>query len=235
MLKEIIVEIRDKAACNYIAKRLEPHEGVECEVKTGRHYVRYLLDFSPEYLYIVKGIVLDCLLLLKKLKYLALNTKIADSDYPMTSLLCSLVYFEHTSERSKINKLVMNTRVFNITGLYNFRMQEIIDGWQELVDITLSLMASGCSDSDVYNVTTFMMAPNSKPETSIFIADIDNLLLTNLSVGGIIDIQPLFESPTSNLIAAIASQCPAEVVVESGAISDNLLECLKSITKLKTI
>lgn len=233
MQKEIIVSNKDVRELEFIKRRLNSIEGATLEISEGRHFVRINIDFAPEWLYFVKGAVIDCLLLVKKMEFITENINLQNINVPFATLISSLLYFEHTSERSRINKLVINTRNFNIDGIYDFRMGEFKEAWRELVDITNSLIASGCTETDIYNVTTFMMSPNIKQDKALFIADVDRLLLTNLSMGGIVDIPQLFEEPQYNLIAAIISECPAEVVVESGKISEDLLKCLKNILKVK--
>lgn len=235
MQKHIVLSNGATDDIDFILRELQTLQQVDIGVAKGRHFTRIDLEFEPERLETVKNTVVDTLAINRKKKYILSETNIDTAHYSMVALISALIYFDHDDERMAIANALNNTRTYSIEGLYSFRMKSIIENWSEIVSLTKSLLDTDYSESDIYNVVSFMMSPRLKPDKSIFIADIDNMIVTNVSEGGVIRIKKIFDEPLNNLIAVIAEECPSEVLINSEDVENPMVRCLKNFVKIKVL
>lgn len=235
MQKHIVLSNGATDDIKFILRELQTLQQVDIGVAKGRHFTRIDLEFEPERLDTVKNTVVDTLAINRKKRYIISETNIDTEHYPMVALISALIYFDHDDERMAIANSLNNTRTYSIEGVYSFRMKSIIENWAEIVSLTKSLLDTDYSESDIYNVVSFMMSPRLKPDKSIFIADIDNMIVTNVSEGGVIRIKRIFDEPLNNLIAVIAEECPSEVLINSEDAENPMVRCLKNFVKIKVL
>lgn len=235
MQKHIVLSNGATDDIDFILRELQTLQQVDIGVAKGRHFTRIDLEFEPERLETVKNTVVDTLAINRKKKYILSETNIDTAHYSMVALISALIYFDHDDERMAIANALNNTRTYSIEGLYSFRMKSIIENWSEIVSLTKSLLDTDYSESDIYNVVSFMMSPRLKPDKSVFIADIDNMIVTNVSEGGVIRIKKIFDEPLNNLIAVIAEECPSEVLINSEDVENPMVRCLKNFVKIKVL
>lgn len=235
MQKHIVISNGATDDIDFILRELQTLQQVDIGATKGRHFTRIDLEFEPERLDLVKDTVVDTLAINRKKKYILNETNIDTEHFPMVALISALIYFDHEDERAAVGNALNNTRTYSIEGLYSFRMKNIIENWAEIVSLTKSLLDTDYSENDIYNVVSFMMSPRLKIDKSIFIADIDNMILTNVSEGGVIRIKHIFDEPLNNLIAAVAEECPSEVLINSEDVDNPLVRCLKNFVKIKIL
>lgn len=235
MQKHIVISNGATDDIDFILRELQALEQVDIGATKGRHFTRIDLEFEPERLESVKDTVVDTLVINRKKKYILSETNIDTEHFSMVALISALIYFDHDDERTAIANALNNTRTYSIEGLYSFRMKSIIENWSEIVSLTKSLLDTDYSENDIYNVVSFMMSPRLKSDKSIFLADIDNMILTNVSEGGVIRIKNIFNEPLNNLIAAVVEECPSEALINSEDAENPLVRCLKNFVKIKIL
>lgn len=232
--KEIVLSGSKSDTIQYCLKRLESMNAV-ISLHEGKLYTQISVAVDNANYGELINLITYLLIIDKKFEYLINNIAIKEYDQCLCALVSSLVYFDSVQEASRVNRIISGRDKYIIDGLYNFKLQELIEGWRELVDLTNSLLASGYNEVDIFNVINFMMSPRIKPDKSIFIADIKSLLITNVSKGGVIDVPDLYHNDEYNLINAIIAECPTEVIIEGESMDKSILKTLKNIVKIKII
>lgn len=232
--KEIVLSSAKGDVLQYCLRKLEAMNAVT-SVTVGKHYTHIAVGVDSACYGELIELVCYLLIVDRKYEYLVANINVKDYNQCLCALLSSIIYFDHVQEASRVAKIISGRDKYVIDGIYNFRLGDLIEGWQELVDLTNSLLTSGYNEVDIYNVINFMMSPRLKPDKSIFIADIKSLLLTNVSKGGMIEVPDLYHNDEFNLINAIIAECPTEVIIEGESMNKSILKTLKNIVKVKII
>ncbi len=141
------------------------------------------------------------------------------------SLICSLVHFDRSYEVNQLCRAIAETADFNVDGLYNFRLQELKQNWEEVVDLASRLMAS--TDSDSYDIAAFITSTDGAKSRLV----LKQGRLVNVTTGKEVKILPIFDSFEFNLIMAIIGESPSEIVVDDN-FSKDMRDTLKHIATL---
>lgn len=233
--KQVIVARGREGEKTEIINRLNQIDGIVIDVSNGEKFTIINAEFPDLEEVRFKLTIVKSLLITRKFEYIYDRIKISNMSLAVCTLLSSLVYFDNIQEMKQLSRIIGNTDVYSLDGIYNFRMGEIVDSWNELVELTNSLLLGAHTETDIYNVAGFMMASRLKGEKSIFIADYPSMLITNVSKGGLIDVLNLYDNAEFNLLNAIIAECPTEVIVEKDTLHDELVSTLKNFVKIKMI
>ncbi len=142
------------------------------------------------------------------------------------SLLCSLVHFDRNYEENLLQKAVTSTADFNVDGLYNFRLNELKNNWNEVVDLTARLMAS--TDSDSYDIASFITSTEGAKARLI----LDKKGVFNATTGREVKILPVFNDYEYDLIMAVIGESPSEISVSGVTLSKDMLSALRRVAVL---
>lgn len=234
MLKEIIMSSTRRDEAEKLVRSLQALN-TNVEYNEGKHYVRMSVNVDDSLLNKVVQMVVDEIIVRRKFEYITSRLAIDEMTHCLCVLVSALVYFEHNQEWQRVAKKLTTTQCYNIDGLFDFQIDDLISEWQELVELTNSLLKSGYNDTDIYNVASFMLSPRIKAEKSIFIADIKGQLVTNVTKGGMVEVIDLYKDTEYNLINAIIAECPSELIVEGEIATSKLVLTLKNLLKVKII
>ena len=143
------------------------------------------------------------------------------------SLICSLVHFDRRYEENLLRRALAETADFNVDGLYNFRLMELKQNWEEVISLATRLMDS--TDSDAYDISAFITSTDNADNR----VAIDNGEVYNLTTGKKANILNVFDNDEFNLIMAVIGQFPEEIIVERTPISKEMKDTLKHIAHLE--
>lgn len=143
------------------------------------------------------------------------------------SLVCSLVHFDRRFEENHLRRALAETADFNVDGLYNFRLMELKQNWEEVISLATRLMDS--TDSDAYDISAFITSTDNADNR----VAIDSGEVYNLTTGKRVDVLDIFDNDEFNLIMAVISQCPEEIIVERSNLTRDMLTTLKRIAHLE--
>ena len=142
------------------------------------------------------------------------------------SLICSLVHFDRRYEENILRKRVAETADFNVDGLYNFRLQDLKQNWEEVISLASRLMSS--TDSDTYDIASFITSTDNAGNR----VAIDSGQIFNLTTGERADLLDIFDNDEFNIIMAVIGECPSEIIVERTQISKEMKDTLNRIAEL---
>ena len=80
-----------------------------------------------------------------------------------------------------------------------------------------------------------MLSSRINADKTIFIAEYPEIMLTNVTDGVMCDIFGVYGNCEFDLIDSLVSECPKEVIVESGKVSKELVDVLKIIMEVKLL
>lgn len=142
------------------------------------------------------------------------------------SLICSLVHFDRRYEENILRKRVAETADFNVDGLYNFRLQDLKQNWDEVISLASRLMSS--TDSDAYDIASFITSTDSAGNR----VAIDSGQIFNLTTGERADLLDIFDNEEFNIIMAVIGECPSEIIVERTPLSKEMKDTLNRIAEI---
>lgn len=143
--------------------------------------------------------------------------------HPTCSLICSLVHFDKGYEVNMLRRAIAETADFNVDGLYNFRLKEMKQNWEEVAELACRLVTS--TDRDTYDVASFITSTEGAKNRLA----IDHGRVYNVTDGIEVEVVPVFDEYEFNLIMAVIGQNPKEIIVENTALSKEMLSTLKHI------
>ena len=143
------------------------------------------------------------------------------------SLVCSLVHFDRRYEENLLRRALAETADFNVDGLYNFRLMELKQNWDEVISLASRLMSS--TDSDAYDISAFITSTDNADNR----VAIDSGEVYNLTTGKKVNILNIFDDDEFNLIMAVIGECPEEIIVERSNLTRSMLDTLKRIAHLE--
>ena len=143
------------------------------------------------------------------------------------SLICSLVHFDRRYEENMLRRALAETADFNVDGLFNFRLMEMKQNWEEVISLATRLMNS--TDSDAYDISAFITSTDNADNR----VAIDSGQVFNLTTGKKAEVLKVFDNDEYNLIMAVIGESPEEIIVERTLISKEMKDTLKHIAHLE--
>lgn len=143
------------------------------------------------------------------------------------SLICSLVHFDRRYEENMLRRALAETADFNVDGLFNFRLMEMKQNWEEVISLATRLMNS--TDSDAYDISAFITSTDNADNR----VAIDSGEVYNLTTGKKAEVLKVFDNDEYNLIMAVIGESPEEIIVERTPISKEMKDTLKHIAHLE--
>ncbi len=143
------------------------------------------------------------------------------------SLICSLVHFDRRYEENMLRRALAETADFNVDGLFNFRLMEMKQNWEEVISLATRLMNS--TDSDAYDISAFITSTDNADNR----VAIDSGQVFNLTTGKKAEVLKVFDNDEYNLIMAVIGENPEEIIVERSNLTRDMLTTLKRIAHLE--
>jgi len=120
-----------------------------------------------------------------------------------------------------------------VDGIVNFRLRELVDEWKELGEIISGTLCKGFGEKEIYSLALYMLG--ERKNMSLFIADSNEILITNVSQGGLVNVPEIYSDKIHNIINAIVKYGASEVVIERGNADKELLNALRNIVDVKIL
>ena len=181
----------------------------------------------------VREVICDVILNNIKQKYIISSIGRRKIDASLCALISSMLYYDHDKEREYTLKQISALKNYCIDGIVNFRLRQIVEEWQELGNILASTLAKGYGEKEIYSLALYMLGDRKK--TSLFIADSKEILITNVSQGGLVDVPEIYPDKSHNIINAIVKYGASEVVIERGKADKELLNALRNLVDVKIL
>ena len=143
--------------------------------------------------------------------------------HPTCSLICSLVHFDRRYEENMLRRAVAETADFNVDGIYNFRLQELKQNWEEVSSLASRLMNS--TDGDTYDVASFITSTEGAKNRIA----IERGRVFNVTEKREVKVLNVFDENEHNLIMAVIGESPEEIVIEDTPLSKEMYDTLKHI------
>ncbi len=186
-------------------------------------YVASICEVSNEVEEKVTDIVETVVLTYIKLRFFLDKLHSREMTHSNCALISSLVHFDRVYESNLFRKALSETADFNVDGLYNFRMSGVVENWEELALLAEKLLDG--NDKDVFDVASFITATEGVKSRLAVIGG----KLYNLSRRAPVEILPLYQENELNMISAIISEKPSEIIVENTNFTPSMTSTLKRI------
>ncbi|MEG2561922.1 MAG: hypothetical protein RSB10_04845 [Clostridia bacterium] len=184
---------------------------------------------------VIENIARDMILVFYKLRYILHFLNISkDMNSDMCIFISALLFFDFESEKDDLGVILANMQEYSLDGLYYFGIKDIKQNWAEECAMAQDLLSSDFERKDLLNISQFLQSARSK-KASLFLADCDEMLITNATKGGIIEIKQLFNNRLNNLIGAVIENSAAEIIMERANAKKDIVDVLRSFVKVKLL
>lgn len=225
----VTLPIREKAIEKYLVDRLSVYPDVQ--IKTTFSHKFTCLEISSKMACmrkIIASVLASCVTLFYK--YRVLEKLITDTEsvgIEYYSLIGALLGVELDDEIRTLEKRLMNSTAFDVEGIWNFRINDMIDSWQGLTGLASKLLDNCDTEDDVYELTAFLVnldkstPPKVRIESEPFEIFVDDVKLV---------IGELTDNENYNLIASIMRERPLSIIVKNPeALDGKLLDAIRKL------
>lgn len=224
-------------AARLLEQKFNEIKGLYCaSSQTKTRYIFSLACKEADVIY-VKSLVDNavCDLILTNFKFAYLSKFVKRRHTPaICALLSSLLYYDSERERTVILRALDDLYEYSVDGFAAFRMKSVVRSWQEIADMTAGLLAADAHDEDLYAVALYLLG-SRESDVSLFIADSTDLLITNATKGGMVDVIELYHDPVLDAINTVIANGAKEVIVESKKVDKKLIRALENIVRIKVL
>lgn len=186
-------------------------------------YIASVCEVAEEVEDRITDIVETVVLIYIKLRFFLEKLSLTEVSHTNCALVSSLVHFDRIYESNLLRRALSETADFNVDGIYNFRMNGVLENWEELASLAEKLISS--RDKDVFDVASFITATEGNRSRLAVIGG----KLYNLTERAPVDVLPLYNENELNLISAIIGEKPAEIIVENTSFTPSMTSTLKRI------
>lgn len=151
----------------------------------------------------------------------------------LCTLISSMLYYDNAKEQAIVRKVLQSLDGYCIDGIVNFRLRNLVEEWKELGGVIVNTVERGFCDKDVYSLALYMLG--ERRGTSLFIADSKEILITNVTKGGLVNVPEIYSEKIHNIINAIVKYGASEVVIERQNADRELLSALRNIVDVKIL
>ena len=179
----------------------------------------------------VRELIADIILNNVKLQFIL--TSLGAIDTSLCTLISSMLYYDNKKEEEYVKKQIASLKNYCVDGIVNFRLRDLVNEWKELGTIILNTIGKGFGEKEIYSLALYMLG--ERKDTSLFIADSREILITNVSQGGLVKVPEIYGEKIHNIINAIVKYGASEVVIERGNADKELLNALRNIVDVKIL
>lgn len=181
----------------------------------------------------VKESICDVILNSVKLQHIMSALGNVKVNASLCALISSMLYYDSEKEYKFVRKQIECLASYCVDAIVDFRLKELADEWKELGNIIYSTIERGYGEKEIYSLAVYMLG--ERKNTSLFIADSKEILITNVSQGGLVNAPEIYPDKTHNIINAIVKYGASEVVVERGKVDKELLNALRNLVDVKIL
>ena len=218
---------------DYIVSKVEKMRDLSIAVEESRDriwiYLASLCEKSAVIEEEITSLLQDVILTYMKTTFFLERLPSFTLTHATCSLICSLVHFDRRFEENLLRRAIAETADFNVDGLYNFRLLELKQNWEEVISLATRLMNG--TDSDAYDISAFITSTDNADNR----VAIDHNEVYNLTTGKKANILTVFDNDEFNIIMAVIGECPEEIVVERSNLTGDMLTTLKRIAHFETL
>lgn len=158
-----------------------------------------------------------------KLRFYLRRLSLRDMSYAKCALICSLLHFDRDFELEIVKRNVEVCSDYSLDGIMNFRLRELVDGWEEIASLVNDFLSNAKNDNEIYEISSFITG-NEKKSNQLVLKDGNIRNLTRHKSAEIID---LFSDDEYNTLNAVIKEKPKEILLENCNFSKRLVDTLK--------
>ncbi len=191
-------------------------------------YIASACEHQPEIEDVVIKLLEAVFLSYFKTRFFISKLKITSLTYAKCALLSSIVHFDRDFESGVVARVMRNSLDYNLDGLMNFRLRALRESWDELADVARRLLDGATDENDIYDIASFITGSDGGKNQLI----LKHGVLKNITRRKNIDVIDLFDDEEYNLLYAIISQKPCEILLEDIRLSAPMCSTLKKIARV---
>lgn len=190
-------------------------------------------DKSPIVKERVEEILIGVLLNNYKYQYIV-NECDFEQDLPQDKALVSaLVFYNREYERKKVAEILHGSNVYNLDGIFDFRMEGLQFDWSELGMMSIELLSYNPQKKDIYQIVSYLGKGNRIRCKNAVVATQPTLRLIDGASGIDIDWVQIFDDPIDDMVATLIYNRVEQVSVERSRVSSSLVKKLVELVKVK--
>lgn len=182
----------------------------------------------------IVNIIETVLLVFIKYAYIAEKVDLKDLSITSSLLISAVLCFDYERESAYVRKTLSGSKDYSIDALLNFRLDKLLEGWEELREIAANII--GIDKSDAIDLFQVIKAGMDRKCHKLFVSSVgDSVLVTNATKGRLSEIIDLYSDPEFNILFTVVRENPQEIVLDCKAVPKRLETVFNENFKVKYI
>ena len=136
-------------------------------------YMAGLCEYADEIRDKIENFLSDFILTKYKLSYYSENLKYDKLDYPVATLISTLVYLDFDLEKAFVTRVLRELSSYDVDAIYRFRLKALRASWKEVAEMCARLFEVGTDEQDIYNVINYISATKTAKPLELVLASAD--------------------------------------------------------------
>lgn len=236
-INELSIDKRYGREFDYILKMLSGIKNLSYTKEITKDRYIFSMATADEYEKQVKNqifdIVKNVILVFIKRDVIFDGVSLDANTFTKVAIVASITHFDNVYEEKYLAYQMQDISDYNIDAIYNFRLKKLISNWEELKEMTSSLLAYA-DNEDLTYIASFMNATSYERIGEVSVEELDEKLsLYTKKPRKNIPILPIYSNFYFNLLDALIRVNPKEVLLDNVVLPEDMLYILKKLVNVK--
>ncbi|MDD6360812.1 MAG: hypothetical protein SOV23_03640 [Eubacteriales bacterium] len=232
----ISIDKSDEKFFDELLAGVEAIRDVSCAVEESRHrkyiYLAGLCEYADEIRDKIENFVADFILTHYKLSYYLENLGYKELDYPVATLVSTLIYLDYDLEKAFVRKVLSETASYDVDAIFRFRLKALRASWKEISDMCGRLFEIGTDEQDIYNVINYISATKTQTPLELVLEYDEKPVLKRQSDGREINVRRLFNVDGFDIIGTVIAVSATKLTVNCD-VEREAVRALRHIVRVK--
>ncbi len=195
-------------------------------------YMAGLCEYADEIRDKIENFLSDFILTRYKLAYYTKNLKYGKLDYPVATLISTLIYLDYDLEKAFVTRVLREMASYDVDAIYRFRLKPLRASWKEVAEMCARLFEVGTDEQDIYNVINYISATKTVKPLELVLERSERPVFKTAESGKEIKVKRLFGVDDFDIIGTVISLSATKVTLNCDVASETV-KALRHVVRVK--
>ncbi len=195
-------------------------------------YMAGLCEYADEIRDKIENFLSDFILTKYKLSYYSENLKYDKLDYPVATLISTLVYLDFDLEKAFVTRVLRELSSYDVDAIYRFRLKALRASWKEVAEMCARLFEVGTDEQDIYNVINYISATKTAKPLELVLEKAERPVFRNAGNGKEIAVKRLFGVDEYDIIGTVISLSATKLTLNCD-VAGEAVKALRHVVRVK--
>lgn len=195
-------------------------------------YMAGLCEYADEIRDKIENFLSDFILTKYKLSYYSENLKYNKLDYPVATLISTLVYLDFDLEKAFVTRVLRELSSYDVDAIYRFRLKALRASWKEVAEMCARLFEVGTDEQDIYNVINYISATKTAKPLELVLEKAERPVFRNAGNGKEIAVKRLFGVDEYDIIGTVISLSATKLTLNCD-VAGEAVKALRHVVRVK--